>query len=100
MVVGLTVLIAFGSGMMMYLTMRVTGSIIWPMILHAVTDPTTFLVSGGIDEDLRNAHNPFLDAAAPFNIVLIPAALLAIALLGRRSFNGRARADGHSPVSR
>lgn len=85
LIVGLTVLIAFGFGMMMYLTMRVTGSIIWPMILHAVTDPTTFLVSGGIDEDLRNAHNPFLDAAAPFNIILIPAALIAVALLGRRS---------------
>jgi len=99
LVVGLTVLIAFGFGMMMYLTMRVTGSIIWPMILHAVTDPTTFLVSGGIDEDLRNAHNPFLDAAAPFNILLIPAALIAMILLGRRSVDGVERDDGHGPVS-
>ncbi|MBD8539610.1 CPBP family intramembrane glutamic endopeptidase [Frigoribacterium sp. CFBP 8751] len=99
LVVGLTVLIAFGFGMMMYLTMRVTGSIIWPMILHAVTDPTTFLVSGGIDEDLRNAHNPFLDAAAPFNILLIPAALIAMILLWRRSVDGVERDDGHGPVS-
>ena len=99
LIVGLTVLMAFGFGMMMYLTMRVTGSIIWPMILHAVTDPTTFLVSGGIDEDLRNAHNPFLDAAAPFNIILIPAALIAAALLGRRSVNGETRGDGRAPVS-
>jgi len=98
-VVGLTILIAFGFGMMMYLTMRVTGSIIWPMILHAVTDPTTFLVSGGIDEDLRNAHNPFLDAAAPFNILLIPAALIAMILLGRRSVDGVESDDGHGPVS-
>lgn len=86
-VVGLTVLITFGFGMMMYLTLRVTGSIIWPMILHAVTDPTTFLVGGGIDEAVRNAHNPFLDAAAPFNIILIPAAVVAVLLLHGRKVN-------------
>lgn len=91
-VVGLTVLIAFGFGVMMYLTMRVTGSIVWPMILHALTDPTTFLVAGGVDESVRDAHNVFLDTAAPFNIITIPAALIAVVLLlGRRVDEGRRR---------
>jgi membrane protease YdiL (CAAX protease family) len=86
-VVVLTVLIAFGFGMMMYLTMRVTGSIIWPMIIHALSDPTTFLVSGGVDEAVRSPHNPFLDAAAPFNVILIPAAVVALVLLHGRRVN-------------
>ena len=34
----------------MYLTMRVTGFIIWAMVLHGLTDPTGILASGGIDK--------------------------------------------------
>ncbi|MFE6736391.1 CPBP family intramembrane glutamic endopeptidase [Microbacterium sp. NPDC057650] len=39
----------FVFGIAMYLTMRVTGSIVWAIVLHAITDPTTMLASGGID---------------------------------------------------
>ena len=45
----ITVVYTFGFGVMMYLVMRVTGSIIWAMLLHAATDPTTILATGGID---------------------------------------------------
>ena len=49
LVVALTVLYTLVFGAMMYLSMRVTGSITWAILLHAATDPTTFLATGGID---------------------------------------------------
>ena len=42
----------FLYGIAMYLTMRVTGSLIWPILLHAITDPTTFLATGGLDSSV------------------------------------------------
>lgn len=33
----------FGFGLCMYLALRVTGNIIWPILLHATTDPAIFL---------------------------------------------------------
>ena len=33
----------FGFGILMYLTLRVTGRLIWPILLHASTDPSIFL---------------------------------------------------------
>lgn len=44
-----TMVFAFFFGVMMYLTLRVTGRLIWPILLHAITDPSTFLATGGID---------------------------------------------------
>jgi membrane protease YdiL (CAAX protease family) len=43
----------FAFGILMYLALRVTGNIIWPILLHATTDPSTFLLteypaSGGL----------------------------------------------------
>jgi hypothetical protein len=48
--VGPTVIYTFGFGVMMYLTMRVIGFIAGAMVLHALTDPTGFLATGGIDK--------------------------------------------------
>lgn len=36
----------FFFGFMMYLSLRVTGSLIWPILLHAMTDPATFMFNG------------------------------------------------------
>ena len=36
-------LYTFAFGILMYLTLRVTGSLIWPILLHASTDPSIFL---------------------------------------------------------
>jgi membrane protease YdiL (CAAX protease family) len=47
--VAATVVYTFGFGMCMYLTMRVTGTIWAAIVLHALTDPTTILSSGGLD---------------------------------------------------
>ena len=33
----------FAFGICMYLTLRVTGNLIWPILLHASADPSTFL---------------------------------------------------------
>jgi membrane protease YdiL (CAAX protease family) len=49
-VVGPTMVYTFAFGVLMYLTMRATGFIIFAMILHGLTDPTGFLASGGVDK--------------------------------------------------
>ncbi|WP_406333061.1 CPBP family intramembrane metalloprotease [Streptomyces zaomyceticus] len=48
--VAATVVYTFGFGTCMYLTMRVTGTIWAAIVLHALTDPTTILAAGGVDE--------------------------------------------------
>lgn len=48
--VAITVAYTLGFGMLMYLTMRVTGFIVAAMILHGLTDPTTFLANGGLPD--------------------------------------------------
>jgi membrane protease YdiL (CAAX protease family) len=40
---GFQVIYTFFFGVCMYLTLRVTGNLIWPILLHASTDPTIFL---------------------------------------------------------
>ncbi|SJN11217.1 hypothetical protein FM113_11375 [Leucobacter sp. 7(1)] len=35
----------FAFGILMYLTLRVTGNLIWPILLHAATDPSTALLA-------------------------------------------------------
>jgi membrane protease YdiL (CAAX protease family) len=37
------VLYTFAFGVCMYLTLRVTGRLIWPILLHASTDPSIFM---------------------------------------------------------
>ena len=39
----LQVVYTFGFGICMYLALRVTGNLIWPILIHASTDPTVFL---------------------------------------------------------
>lgn len=84
--VALTVVYTIGFGAMMYLSLRVTGSIVWPILLHAVTDPTTILASGGID-----AHSAALGSASSlvvfagfFNVAYLLFAFLAIFLIKGR----------------
>ncbi|MDD0858404.1 CPBP family intramembrane metalloprotease [Arthrobacter alpinus] len=35
----------FAFGILMYLALRVTGNLIWPVLLHASTDPSVFLLT-------------------------------------------------------
>ena len=39
------VVYTFAFGIMMYLALRVTGNLVWPILIHASTDPTLFLFS-------------------------------------------------------
>ncbi len=84
-VVAITVVYAFGFGAMMWLSMKVTGSIIWAMLLHAATDPTTFLATGGIDAHGSTSGDPgLLSIAGLFNYLYIAAALVAIVFVKGR----------------
>lgn len=82
LVVGVTVVYTFGFGTMMYLSMRATGRITWAILLHAATDPTTFLATGGIDAATEAAGTASLiSLAGLFNWVYILLALGAIFLV-------------------
>lgn len=48
--VALTVVYTFAFGVAMYFTLRVTRHLIWPILLHASTDPSGLLLAGGLDE--------------------------------------------------
>lgn len=94
----LTMAFAFGFGMMMYLVLRVTGSLIWPMVIHGLTDPTTFLAVGGIDTSTVADPSPLLTLAGPFNILFIVVALAALLLLRGRG-SGQGVSDPSAPPS-
>ncbi|GII99798.1 CAAX prenyl protease-like protein [Sediminihabitans luteus] len=88
--VGVTVVYAFGFGVTMYLSMRVTGSIVPAILLHAATDPTTILATGGIDTHGANAGAEALDSAAgAFNVLYLVLAIVAVVVV-----SGRARERG------
>ena len=76
----------------MYLTLRVTGNLIWPIILHALTDPTTFLASGGIDQAGTASQNPLLALTGPATILLITAGFVLFIFI-RGDAQGRASAE-------
>lgn len=84
--VALTVAFAFGFGICMYLTLRATGNLIWPMLLHGLYDPTLFLATGGIDEVHSGPQSELLTLAEPANLVF-----LLIAVLGLVFVRGRVR---------
>ena len=76
--VGVTVIFTFGFGILMYLTLRVTGNLVWPILLHGLYDPTLFLISGGIDVSVTRPQSQLVTLAGSANIVFIVAAVLLI----------------------
>ncbi|QAB17570.1 CPBP family intramembrane metalloprotease [Leucobacter muris] len=85
-----TVAYTFGFGAMMYLSLRVTGRIFWAILLHAATDPTTMLATGGIDthSSTGSTSQGLLSVAGLFDFVYIALALVALLLVKNRE--GRA----------
>ncbi|MET9675822.1 type II CAAX endopeptidase family protein [Streptomyces sp. NPDC006482] len=77
----LTVVYTFGFGVCMYLTMRVTGTIWAAIVLHALTDPTTFLASGGVDEAVTGQTGGWSALAAAVTILMIVFSLVAVFLV-------------------
>lgn len=82
--VALTVAFAFGFGICMYLTLRATGNLIWPMLLHGLYDPTLFLATGGIDEVHTGPQSELLTLAEPANLVFLLIAVLALVVVRGR----------------
>ncbi|PZE35947.1 CPBP family intramembrane metalloprotease [Curtobacterium sp. MCSS17_006] len=76
--VAVTVLYTFGIGTMFYLSMRVTGSIVPAMLLHAATDPTTILATGGIDTSTATAGGGELVSLAGLFNFAYPVLALAV----------------------
>ncbi|KQW04940.1 hypothetical protein ASC66_14675 [Leifsonia sp. Root4] len=71
-------LYTFGFGICMYLALRVTGNIIWPILLHATTDPSIFLHTAypteGALASLAGLGNP---------VVILTGLVLLIFIRGR-----------------
>lgn len=84
--VALTVVYTFFYGICMYVVMRATGSIVWAIMLHALTDPTLFLSTGGIDTAAEGAQNIWLTIAGTGNwAVMIFGAVALFLIRGRVS---------------
>ena len=83
--VAATVGYTFCFGMCMYLTMRVTGTIWAAIVLHGLTDPTTFLATGGIDKAVTDTQGSgwALFAAAATIAMMIFAVVAAFLVRGR-----------------
>lgn len=78
--VGITVIYTFAFGILMYLSMRVIGFLAAAMVLHGLTDPTTFLASGGVDEvEPGTSVGGLIGGAGNFTfLVLVPIAVILL----------------------
>lgn len=74
----------FFFGICMYLIMRVTGSIVWAIVAHALTDPTTILATGGIDSSVEGANNLWLTLASTGNYAVMIFGIVALFLIRGR----------------
>ena len=95
-----TVIYTFGFGAMMYLSMRVTGRLVWAMLLHAATDPTTILATGGIDAHSHTEGAGGLIALAGlFNFLYILFGLIAVFIVREHSHRNRTDRSNIKPRS-
>ncbi|MCS4275932.1 membrane protease YdiL (CAAX protease family) [Mycetocola sp. BIGb0189] len=62
----------FAFGLCMYLALRVTGNLIWPILLHASTDPTIFLSTA------HSVDSPLTAIGGLGNFAVIAAALVLV----------------------
>lgn len=93
----ITVLYTFGFGAMMYLSMLATGRFVWAILLHAATDPVTFLATGGLDAHGSTQGNiGLLSIGAIFNYVYILAALIAIIFVKGKAYPDRSVRKNHT----
>lgn len=85
-----TVGYAMGFGAMMFLALHVSRWLIVPVLLHALTDPTTLMAAGGINDAsavaVTGGAHALITFASLFNFVYIAFGIVAIFLLpGRRA---------------
>jgi hypothetical protein len=76
----------------MYLTLRSVGFLVAAMILHGLTDPTTILATGGIDEITSGGSvNSLLAAAGAVTLLLmLSGPILLLFVRGRVPDRGQA----------
>ncbi|QZQ55080.1 CPBP family intramembrane metalloprotease [Curtobacterium sp. TC1] len=82
-----TVGYAMGFGAMMFLALRVSRWLIVPMLLHALTDPTTLMAAGGLNDAhavVTGGSHALVTFASLFNFVYIAFGIVAIFLLPGR----------------
>ncbi|SKB10391.1 CPBP family intramembrane glutamic endopeptidase [Aeromicrobium choanae] len=80
-VVGATVVYTFAFGMLMYLSMRLTGTIWTAIVLHGLTDPTTFLATGGLDEAVTGSADGATAVATVVTVLLIVFGFVSVFLV-------------------
>lgn len=99
----LAVVYTFGFGVCMYLAMRLTGTIWSAIALHAVTDPTTILASGGVDEAVTNQTGDWSLLASTVTILMIVFSFVAVLLVrdrrGQADSAGLGGGDGATGLS-
>lgn len=76
------VLYTFAFGICMYLTLRVTGNLLWPILLHASTDPSIFLSAA------HPGDGPLASVAALGNFPVILFGFVAIFFIRGRAHPG------------
>ena len=82
--VAATIPYTIAFGVLMYLSMRVIGFIAGAMILHGLTDPTTFLATGGLPDNVDPTAVTGLSAVGgQLGTLLVVIAGLAMALFIR-----------------
>ena len=83
--VGPTVIYTISFGVLMYLTLRSVGFLVAAIVLHGLTDPTTILATGGIDEiTAAGSDNILLTAAGGFTLVLTLSGFVLLAFVRGR----------------
>lgn len=80
-----TVVYTFGFGMCMYLSMRATGTIWTAIVLHGLTDPTTVLDTGGIDQAVAGQDSGSSAVAGLATVGLIVFGFVSVLLLRREA---------------
>ncbi|MGW5920112.1 CPBP family intramembrane glutamic endopeptidase [Nocardia fluminea] len=88
-VVGPTVLYTFAFGVLMYLTLRVTGFLLGAIVLHGLTDPTTMLATGDIDKVATDSPSGSLIPATSTMVLIVSGYLLVLFVRGRAAARSR-----------
>jgi membrane protease YdiL (CAAX protease family) len=77
--VAFTVVYTFLFGVTMYVALRVTGNLIWPILLHASTDPSLILLTGAVDASNSSLHpGPLAGIAGLANYAVMLFGIVAI----------------------
>ena len=75
------VVYTFFFGIIMYLALRLTGRLIWPILLHASTDPTVFLFS---EHPTTGNPRSIVPSLSTYLVIIAGAILLVVFIVSER----------------